>query len=191
MPEIDDSVPVVGKGRKILSLLGILLLIGAVAGYAFFVRPLWSEYSTLKADVTSQEEKAGTLKEQIDSFQSAEDNMDIGTEVQKVTLLNSIPVGVNQDGVIDDLVGISKAHDIELRSVGFNVSEGYYEEIGSLSVNASFEGNYSDLINFLEGIEENSRLFKVTSINVQVSRLEDLDIKRVTFSLSMEAFYQG
>ncbi len=180
-----------GGIKKALSLIGLVLLIGSISAYAFYVRPLWEGYTELKADITSKQEHISELKGKINSFKLAEEKMDVTTDVQKLTLLNSIPVGVNQDKVIEDLVKIAEGHDIDLRSVSFGLSEGYREDIGALKINASFEGNYGELINFLQGIEESSRLFKITSINVQVSQFEDLDVKKVTFSLSMDAFYQG
>ena len=186
-----DGSPGGSNIRKITSLIGILLLIGSVAAYAFFVRPLWDEYSVAKADITSKEDMVKELSDKIDSYRDAETAMDLETEVQKLTLLNSVPIGVNQDEVIEDLVDVAAENEIVLRSVSFGLSEGYYEQVGALKINASFEGGYGDLINFLKGIENNSRLFKVTSISVQVSQFEDLDIKKVTFSLSIDAFYQG
>jgi len=180
-----------GGLRRALSLIGLVLMIGSVAMYAFYIRPLWDGYDQLKADVTSKQERISELKAQINSFKSAEEKMDVTTDVQKLKFLNSIPVGLNQDKVIEDLVKIAEGHDIELRSVSFGLTEGYRENIGALRINASFEGDYADLINFLQGIEENPRLFKVTSINVQVSQFEDVDIKKVTFSLAVDAFYQN
>jgi hypothetical protein len=177
--------------RKVTSLIGVLLLIGGVAAYAFFVRPMWNDYGSAKADITSKEDKVAELTEKIDSYRDSEKTMDLETEVQKLTLLKSVPIGVNQDEVIEDLVDIAEEHKISLRSVSFGLSDGFYESVGALRINASFEGGYGDLINFLKGIETNSRLFKVTSISVQVSQFEDLDVKKVTFSLSIDAFYQG
>ena len=187
--DADGSYDGVGKVRKVLSLVGVVLLIGSVAAYAFYVRPLWDNFGEVKADITSQEEHIDELQGKIESIEDAEKKMDLGTEVEKVTLLNSIPVGLNQDEVIEDVIKIAGVYDIELRSISFGLAEGYYDDVGVLRVNASFEGNYGDLINFLEGIEENARMLKVSSVNVQISRLEDLDIKRVTFSLSIDAFY--
>ena len=132
MDENTDVYSETGGIRKVLSLVGLILLIGSVSAYAFYVRPLWDDYGQLKADVTSKQEKISELKDKIDSFKTAEEKMNITTDVQKLTLLNSIPVGVNQDKVIKDLVKVAEGHQIDLRSVSFGLSEGYREEIGAL-----------------------------------------------------------
>lgn len=191
MDEITEIYTEKSGLKKALSIVGLILLVGSIAFYAFYLRPFNEDYGQLKADVSSKQAKIAELNAKIASFKSAEKAMDVSTEVQKLTLLNSIPVGVNQDKVIEDLVKVADSHDIELRSVSFGLSEGYHKGIGALKINASFEGNYGDLINFLRGLEQNSRFLKVSSVNVQVSQFEDLDIKKVTFSLSMDAFYQN
>lgn len=191
--EIRNPCEMYGSGRnlkKVLSLIGIVLMIASVSAYAFFVRPFWNDYKQVQADISSKEQTLKDLKDKIASFKDTETKMDLGSEVAKMTLINSIPVGLNQDGVIEDLVKIAAAHDIKLRSVSFGRLDDFKKDVGALKINASFEGNYGDLINFLEGIEENPRFFKVTSINVQVNNMEDLDVKRVTFALAMDAFYQ-
>jgi len=176
--------------KKVLSVVGLVLLIASVSFYAFFLSPVLGEYGDMKASVVEKQDTIDELEGRIDSYKVAEDEMDITTDVQKLSLLNSVPVGVEQDTVIEDLILVAEANDIELRSVSFGLSEGFKDDIGALKINASFEGDYGDLMNFLEGIEQNARLFKVTSVNVQVNQFEGFDVKRVTFSLSMDAFYQ-
>lgn len=179
-----------GKLKKALPLIGIVLLIVSVSAYALFVRSEMDDYSKVKADISTKSERVAQLKKQIDTYKETEKKMDLTTEVQKKTLINSIPVGVNQDGIIEDLVKIAGDNDVKLKSVSFGVSRGDETKVGVVKMNASFEGNYNDLLNFLEGIEENARFFKVTSISVQVNDVSGLDIKRVTFSLSLDAYYQ-
>jgi len=179
-----------GGVKRIMSLVGVVMLIAAVSTYAFYVRPQMQDYSKVKADITSKSERIEKLKTQITTYKDTEKKMDLTTEVQKKTLINSIPIGVNQDGIIEDLVKIADENDVNLKSVSFGVSRSDETKVGVVKMNASFEGNYNDLLNFLEGIEENARFFKVTSINVQVSEVPDLDIKKVMFSLSIDAYYQ-
>ncbi|MBT3704450.1 hypothetical protein HOG17_01565 [Candidatus Peregrinibacteria bacterium] len=176
--------------KKVLSVVGLVLLLASVSFYAFFLSPVLGDYSDMKASVIEKEEVIDELEGRIDTYKEAETNMNITTDVQRLSLLNSVPVGVEQDTVIEDLIMIAEGNDIKLRSVSFGLSEGFKDNVGALKINASFEGDYVDLMNFLEGIEQNARLFKVTSINVQVNQFDGFDVKRVTFSLSMDAFYQ-
>lgn len=186
----NDEFLAASKLRRILSGVGAGLLVLSIGLYLFLLRPMQTDYSGMASVLSSKEEEISKLRNEIAAYQSAEKSMDIGTEIQKKTLLNFIPVGLNQDTVIEDLIKISKANGIVLHSVSFGLADKVYEGIGALKISASFEGNYADLIHFLKGVEENSRLLKVTSINVQVDYIEDLDLKHVTFSLTMDAYYQ-
>jgi Tfp pilus assembly protein PilO len=178
------------KIRKVFSAVGALLIILSVAFYFIFTTQLKEKFDLAKADVAVKEAKLAEVNAQIDQYQEAVKKMGVETEVQKVALVNSIPVGLNQDKVIEDLYKIAKANEIDLKSLSFGVSEGVYSDVGALRINSSFEGNYSDLINFLEGIEDNLRLFKVSSVNVQINEGEEGESKRVTFSLTIDAYYQ-
>ena len=72
-----------------------------------------------------------------------------------------IPLGINQDEMIRDLINIAKNNDIEITSISFSKGMSANPEIGTLKINSGFEGNYSDLLNFLKSIEQNSRFLNV------------------------------
>jgi len=187
-----DSVSVAPPSsiKKILGIVGVVMIVFSGIFYFVFTVNLKTGFDSAKADVLAREDKIADLNSSIASAKAAEKKMDVETEVKKNEILNSIPVGVRQDGIIKDLYEIAKTNDVELRSVSFGTSEGIYENVSALTISASFEGNYSDLINFLKSIEENKRFLKVSSVNVQVADVVGEDFKRVTFSLSMSAFYQ-
>jgi len=185
-----DTTETVSSNSKIMSIVGIVLLILSATFYALYLNPLRGEYADVGSALDEKEVKIEELTTRIENLKEAEVKMDLGTEVQKNVLLAAIPVGVNQDGVIEDLVKIAKDNAIDLNSVSFGKGDSEFGGVGGLRLNASFQGDYNDLLNFLKSIEQNSRLFKVDSINVQVSYLDDLDMRRVTFSLSIMAYYQ-
>jgi len=187
LPEEGDKG---GNVKKILGIVGVSMVVISGAFYFIFTTNLKQSFDSAKADVLARETSMAELNSVIESAKAAEKKMDVETEVKKNEILNSIPVGVRQDGIIEDLYDIAKTNDVELRSVSFGTAEGVYENVSALTINASFEGNYSDLINFLKSIEENKRFLKVSSVNVQVADVVGEDFKRVTFSLSMSAFYQ-
>jgi len=190
LPPIVDEVSKWDKIKKIMGILGAVMIVLSGVFYFLFTSNLKTDFDSVKADVTSRETKISDIKARIESYKSAEKKMDVETEVKKNEILNSIPVGMRQDGIIEDLYDIAKTNEIELRSVSFGTSRGVYDNVSALTISASFEGNYSDLINFLKSIEENKRFLKVSSVNVQVADVVGEDMKRVTFSLSMSAFYQ-
>lgn len=172
------------------SLVGVLLILLVVGGYAFYVRSLANEVDAGKIDLSEKIDQVEALELEIETLDAAKEELGLTSEVAQIEIQRSIPPGMNQDEVIRDLIEIGETHDIILSSISFGQGATDQENIASLRVNASFEGNYNDLINFLEGLEQNARLFVVNSISVQLSRLAISDIQRANFSLSIEAFFQ-
>ena len=176
---------------KVSTLVGVFLVILSIAAYVFFVRGLSTGVAEKRDEIADKTVKIEQMKQKVEDLKVAEKQWDVSTEVQRAEVLKSIPVGLNQDQVIEDLVKIAKANDIELNSVSFGKSTKGKDDIGSLRVNSSFEGNYADLVNFLEAIEQNGRLFKVNTVNVQVNTFEVSSFERISFALNLEAFYQN
>lgn len=171
-------------------IIGVLLILIAIAGYTFFTRGLSAEVSGLKADISSTVVSIEEFKVKLAEFEQAEEELGLATEVQRRETLKSIPSEMDQDDVIRDVVNIAEGNEIELNSISFGQGSTDEVEVGALRINASFEGNYNDLINFLRGIEQNARFLRVSSISVQINKVDVLDILRANFSLSMEAYFQ-
>ncbi len=175
---------------KIGPIIGVFLILASIALYLFYAKSLSGEVSVFQESLSVKKTELETLKQQIFEFTTAEEEYGISTDVQRFESLKAIPSEMNQDEVIRDFIEITDTYDIELKSLSFGTGSSSYEDINSLRINSSFEGNYSDLVSFLEGIEQNARIFKIDTISVQINELDVLDIKRATFSLAIEAFYQ-
>lgn len=184
----DQKIYVEESGNK-SALVGVFLLILIVFGYVFYTKGLVAEVSGMNADISSKNLQIEQSKAKVAEMTQAESELDLSSEVKKTELLKSVPSDVNQDQVIRDLIDMAKNHDIKLNSIGFGKGASSKEGVGSLRINAGFEGNYNDLVSFLESLEQSARVLIVDSINVQLGKTDLLDSTRATFSLSMQAFY--
>jgi Tfp pilus assembly protein PilO len=172
------------------SLIGVLLIVVAIAGYTFLIRPMSAQLSTLKTDVTTKNSTLEGMKTQLEALNKSEQDLELTSEVKRQESLKAVPIGMNEDLVIKDVIQIAKQNNINLRSIGFSKGSGPKEKIGSLRISSTFEGNYQDLTGFLQGLEQNGRIFKVDSVNVQVNKLEISDVERASFSLSIDTYFQ-
>lgn len=171
------------------SLVGVLLILVAVSFYVFAVKPISDEVTKKSEELVTRVAEASVLQKKVDDFKKQEGTLQLNEE-KKRQILSAIPIGINQDEVIRDIVDVAAKRDITLRSISFSKSTSADQSVNVLRVSASFEGSYSDLINFLQGIEGNQRRFKINSISVQVNS-ENLSMSdRVSFSLTMDSFYQ-
>lgn len=171
------------------ALVGIFLILLVVFGYVFYTKGVASNVSQMNADITSKNLQIESSKAKVAEMTKAEKELDLSSEVKKTELLKSVPKDVAQDQMIRDIIDTSRLHDIKLNSIGFGKGASSKEGVGSLRINASFEGSYNDLVSFLESLEQNARVLIVDSISVQLGKADLLDSTRATFSLSMQAFY--
>ncbi|MBI5753595.1 type 4a pilus biogenesis protein PilO [Candidatus Peregrinibacteria bacterium] len=172
------------------SLIGVLMIVLALAGYTFFARPVSGDLDTMKAGLATKDVTLQNLKTQLDTLNKSKEDLQLTNEVQRVKSVEAVPVGINEDQVIKDIVKIAKDNNVTLHSISFAKGSSSKEGIGSLRISSTFEGNYQDLTNFLQGLEQNSRVFRVDSISVQINKLEISAIERASFSLSIDTYFQ-
>lgn len=184
----DQKVYVEDSGNK-SALVGVFLILLVVFGYVFYTKGIAGEVNQMNVDITSKNLQIEQSKAKVAEMTKAEKELDLSSEVKKTELLKSVPSDVNQDQIIRDLIDVAKVHDIKLTSIGFGKGATSKEGVGSLRINASFEGNYNDLVSFLQSLEQNARVLIVDSVSVQLGKTDLLDVTRATFSLSMQAFY--
>lgn len=175
---------------KSMSLIGAFLILLSVTAFVFFVKPLGKQVDDLQVSVIGKTQELDVSDKKIAEMKSAEEAYGLTSELQRMEMIRSIPVGLKQDEAIQDLVTLAKENNIDLTSIGFGKGMTDKEKIGSLQVNAGFDGTYEDLIAFLKDLEQNKRMIKVNSISVQLVDTDVVGFKRAIFSLAMETFYQ-
>ncbi|PKL37068.1 hypothetical protein CVV38_04255 [Candidatus Peregrinibacteria bacterium HGW-Peregrinibacteria-1] len=171
-------------------MLGVLLVLAALAGYLFYLKGVSSEVDSLKNEIKVGSERVTLLKAELDNYKETESILNVTSDVAKELALSAIPLRLEQDEIIRDVMTISRSNDIELNSISFSKGSTEHEGVNSLRINAGFEGNYPDLIAFLRGLESNERFFRVNSTSVQVQNSDGVGLSRVMFSLSIEAYFQ-
>jgi len=183
--------PVQNKSKFRFSLLALVLFIAAFAGAWFYVKPLWDEVSVLNQARAQAHEQKDQLNDQLQELQLLQQDLNLTSEVSRETTLTAIPEKLEQDKLINDLSDIAEKNDMVLNGVNFGVpTAGVEGEITKVSINANLNGNESSLVNFLKGVETNSRKLLVNNITVQIGET-DLGLSRVNFNVNMEAYYQG
>jgi len=177
------------KKSQSKTLLGVLLVLVAVAVYVLLLKPFSDGLAKKEVDLSTKNAEVASLNTAIDSLKKQEAEFQL-TEDKKNNILKVVPIGLNQDQVIRDVVEVAAKEGISLRSISFSKSALKDKNVNVLRVSAGFDGVYDDLINFLKDVEGNERRFKINSINVQLNP-SDLSLsKRVSFSLTMDSFYQ-
>jgi len=183
-----EDVQSTGRGS---TMFGLLIFALVILLYLIFTKPLSANLSIMKADLVSTTSTRETLTAKLDKFKADESELDLSSEVQILQAQRAVPLGMNQDDVIRDVISVTKANGVTLNSISFGKSgSSKVGDVSVLLVNAGFYGSFSDLLNFLKAVETNPRLFIIKNITVQLSNNSLLASKNATFNLNMETYYQ-
>jgi len=182
-----EGMTQVNSGIKSMVFVGFFIAL--ILGFVFVYRPLSAELKNLEDEIVVNQVDLADLNTQLFDFQADEADYMNYTDVSLKKLENLLPRGVSQDGVISDLTVLAKNFNLNLNSLSFSKGGELIGGVNILKINTSFEGDFRDLVKFLEGIEQNARKISVNSISVQVSDVSVGGIKRANFSLSLDTYY--
>lgn len=171
------------KNNQLSQLVSIVLLLFMILGGVFFVSPMRDNVASL----TVQQEAASTelqgLQSQYEELAALAAKVS-ESEATKNKLLASVPVGMAQDKILDELTKITADLKIDMNSISFGKSSD--KDFGNyLNISANFKGTYAQLISFLQKVENAERLMRITTLSVQLTSTTD-----AVFTMGLEAYYQ-
>ena len=173
------------------NVISLLLVLVTLAIYMYYIRPVSDELNQKQLEQVQTEQELADLQNSIDELTRLQASLP-KSDGEKQLLLSQVPVELNQDGLIQDLNRLAVGRGIDLKNVGFALN-GVDQEtgIGTVTMTTGFEGTYQDLINLLADMEGNVRKLRVKNISVQVLEVSRDVSADVSFSLTIEAYYQA
>ncbi len=173
------------KTSTFMNLLSVILLLIVIVAAVFYINPMKQDVSALAIQLESKEAQVSELMARVVELETLRDEIGKSGATEGKLLLQ-VPSGMDQSGIIADLNDLAAEAGVALNGMSFSAVEG--EESGVLWISASFDGDYEDLITFLQAVEDNPRKIRVKAISVQLS--EEDAVAHASFSLLMEAYYQ-
>lgn len=170
------------------SLMAAGFLILAVIVAVFIWQPIRTQVNDLSEELEGRNLALEQLQSELAHLQSVSVNLPVA-ETERTRILKAVPLGFNQDNLVNDLDALAKRVNIDLNAMSFS-QPSVHESFQSIAITANFTGRYSDLLALLEALETNSRLLKVASIGVQLSEVNDEGEQLMNFSVTLEAYYQ-
>jgi Tfp pilus assembly protein PilO len=172
-------------------LLSFLLLLVALTGFFFYVKPLWDEVGSLalgRDDLMTQKTQ---MQDRLTSLQQVQQQLNTGSEIARETSLTAIPEHFEEDKLLMDIVKLSRDSDVSMGGVSFGIpGETASGEVVTATISLNLTGTQGALMGFLKGIEANPRKIVVKSITVQKATAVS-GVQLTNFNLSMETYYQG
>lgn len=171
------------------SVISLILLIASILVGVFFWQPMRDRVAEQSALLASQQQELTALEKQVADLVSLEADLPV-SEVERERILDTVPTQLAQDDLVEDLSSVADKVGISLNSMTFSLHPASKsDEADVVSIMANFNGNYDDLVTLLKALENNKRLFKVTSIGVQLGEVTEQG-QQMIFTVALEAYYQ-
>lgn len=172
-------------------ILAAVFFIGALFIYADFIKPTYSDIKNKQGEKSQKEaeyNKFKTLFEQNQQILSSFENYQ--------NLYNSIlimlPTNPNISQAIYQINGIASASGMSIKSISTSEaaitpsSSTLIGGRGTTKINLKLNGTYESFKAFLERVETNIRIFRVSSIRVEKFGASNF----LDFNMELDAFYQ-
>jgi Tfp pilus assembly protein PilO len=165
-------------------IISLILIAAGIAGIFLLLMPKQAEFDENKTLLAQNRTELNRLSSELVELQQVESTFE-GSEVTRNDILNMIPRGINQDGIIETLADVASENEVSINSVSFGTGAGREVDLQVVTITLNLTGIHNNLIDFLEGVEDSSRKFKVNTISIQMleNRLENM-------SVNLEAYYQ-
>lgn len=171
------------------TIIALSFLLVSIFAFVFLYKPISSGNDRLLTDKYDLDAKILDLKNKLTLVEEQKAGLSSVSDISLNFLKNAIPEKMQQDEVIRSLITISEENKVSLNSISFGKGGSMDDEVFVLRVNAGFEGGFTDLIRFLEGLENNKRKFTVNSVSVQLASLTVGGVRKANFSLAMETYF--
>ena len=165
-------------------LLALLLLVLAGVGFFEFVQPSYANLMALRGQ--EQAERTFLADEQNIATKAQSvlaDYQGQGSSTQAMNM--ALPIGPNSAGAITQLYGLASASGLTVQSVGISMTSAsqsastaaagpagttaasLIKPYSTITFQVTAMGSYESLKTFLQGLEDNVRVFDVTSLSIQ------------------------
>lgn len=166
-------------------LVAALLFTATILGAFLYVNPLIERHTVVVDEVAAKEEKVEESARAKDEAKKVRTEFDTLTRADKDRYLNAFPATVEQEGIINDIVGIAQAAGLSLSSLSFskNLNQSTPKRL-SIVANITGSGDPSAVIGLVKGIEQAKRLLSVRGVSFLLGK------GRQDYTLTLEAYYK-
>ncbi len=180
------------KKANVSYYLGLAVLI-AIACFYFAYSKLLPQYKAHKAELALTQAEVKAIDVKIRSLDSSKSTLaDLGDVVNK--MLIAVPDGKDAPNLVTELEALAIKHKVYIPNIQISEPTSTAEsENNTISVSLSASGGYSDLHQFIQGIEKDLRFMNIenmtiSSVGDQVSVSLQIDtFKRTNLALSTES----
>lgn len=188
--------------RKSSGVVPALLFVIVILVAVFYIEPLREAVASLKEEKEKKGTELETLNQQLKELKQFQAEL----PADSATITRKVPVDLKEDELILLVEKIAGNNNIAFSSLSFSPGSREPGKVTPVVISTSFEGNYKNLIAFLQELERSKdRKFFVRGVSVSLNSSKSEGEQPLpggegkyfdqpllaTFTLQLEAYYQG
>ncbi|MFA6495152.1 MAG: hypothetical protein WC246_02390 [Candidatus Paceibacterota bacterium] len=190
--------------RILFSLSGIVVLVGALCVYTFFIQPEYGTIMSLRGDLASKTDAVSTYRKTIEEVNNLTSNLgNASAQQQRASMI--LPIGADMPYFSNQIVGIAQQNGVVVDSIDMKqqaqptsaTQSDAIRRIVTVQATVHVSAGYTQLKSFLQTIQNNVLLMNVSGIDVQLPASHDAlgsskntQTSMLTGTVSILSYYQ-
>jgi Tfp pilus assembly protein PilO len=151
---------------------GLLVIIAVVNILFFFIlnRPAQTEYATLQESIRQLQSQIAANKGNFAGLQKTSTQLDrFDKDKNALLMMHLIPRHTGYSEIVSTLDGMVRKSGVNKSRVNFDLDPKPRAGLNAVSINLPLEGGYSNIVKFIQELEDSDTLFLITKIELSTS----------------------
>ena len=151
---------------------GLLVIIAVVNILFFFIlnRPAQTEYATLQESIRQLQSQIAANKGNFAGLQKTSTQLDrFDKDKNALLMMHLIPRHTGYSEIVSTLDGLVRKSGVNKSRVNFDLDPKPRAGLNAVSINLPLEGGYSNIVKFIQELEDSDTLFLITKIELSTS----------------------
>ena len=176
--------------RKRIILLGVVLLVLADIGLAAYSWQLASAPRAPSEEFAAQAKLHSLLKKSIDNAQKIRDNIPAIQKDCDHFEQSLSPASSGYSAVRSELGAIARKSGIQLEDLSFKQTEIPNRGMTEVAVDATVNGNYKNVIGFLNGLQRSANLYEVDALTLGSENANQVSANIIKVALHLKTYFR-
>jgi Tfp pilus assembly protein PilO len=151
---------------------GLLVIIAVVNILFFFIlnRPAQTEYATLQESIRQLQSQIAANKGNFAGLQKTSTQLErFDKDKNALLMMHLIPRHTGYSEIVSTLDGLVRKSGVNKSRVNFDLDPKPRAGLNAVSINLPLEGGYSNIVKFIQELEDSDTLFLITKIELSTS----------------------
>lgn len=179
------------KKNQVPVLVGVLTILLVAVGYTYWLSPLWDQVRSASINLVKTESVLEAKNEELNSLKKFK--AFLTNEIDKVEKMDEVlPPKENMDDVLVQMENLAIDNKLFVNNVSVtaDTKEPEIQGVDQVKVMMQLDGEYPDLMSFINQLQKSTRLFVINKLSV-AANVDSEQQQPVGYTLEMSILFQA